>query len=49
MVTAAVLEIGAGTGYYTLDVANAIMSGGHLDILDLKQQMLDATVQRGTE
>jgi ubiquinone/menaquinone biosynthesis C-methylase UbiE len=40
------LEIGPGTGYYTLDVAIAVMPGGRLDILDFKQQMLDATVQR---
>ena len=43
------LEIGPGTGYYTLDVANAIMPGGRLDILDLEQQMLDATLQRAGE
>lgn len=40
------LEIGPGTGYYTLDVADAILPGGRLDILDLEQQMLDATAQR---
>ena len=41
------LEIGPGTGYYTLDVAGAIVPGGRLDILDLQQQMLDTTMQRG--
>jgi ubiquinone/menaquinone biosynthesis C-methylase UbiE len=43
------LEIGPGMGYYTLDVASAILPGGRLDILDLQQQMLDATMQRGGE
>jgi ubiquinone/menaquinone biosynthesis C-methylase UbiE len=43
------LEIGPGTGYYTLDVADALVPGGRLDILDLQQQMLDTTVQRGRD
>jgi ubiquinone/menaquinone biosynthesis C-methylase UbiE len=43
------LEIGPGTGYYTLDVANAIMPGGRLDILDIQRQMLETTVQRGSQ
>lgn len=40
-----VLEVGPGTGYYSLDVA-ATLSGGHLDIFDLQQEMLDHTMQR---
>jgi ubiquinone/menaquinone biosynthesis C-methylase UbiE len=43
------LEIGPGTGYYTLEVAESIVPGGRLDILDLQQQMLDTTVQRGAD
>ncbi len=43
------LEVGPGSGYYTLDVADAIGPSGRLDILDLQQQMLDTTVQRGRD
>jgi ubiquinone/menaquinone biosynthesis C-methylase UbiE len=38
-----VLEVGPGTGYYTLDVAR---SCGTLHIFDLQQEMLDHTVRR---
>jgi ubiquinone/menaquinone biosynthesis C-methylase UbiE len=41
-----VLEVGPGTGYYTLDVAEWIAPGGKLDILDLQQEMLDHTRER---
>jgi ubiquinone/menaquinone biosynthesis C-methylase UbiE len=40
-----VLEVGPGTGYYTLDVAGWIAPGG-LDIFDLQQEMLDDTLRR---
>ena len=40
------LEIGPGTGYYTLDVARR---AGTLDIFDLQQEMLDHTMQRAGE
>ena len=43
------LEIGPGTGYYTLDVADAIGPRGRLDILDVQQEMLDATLRRAGE
>ena len=39
-----VLEVGPGTGYYSLHVADWISPGGHLDIFDLQQQMLDHTM-----
>ena len=44
-----ILEIGPGTGYYTLDVAERISPGGALDILDLQQEMLDHTMRRAAE
>ena len=40
------LEVGPGTGYYTLDVADWISPGGQLDIFDLQQEMLDHTMRR---
>jgi ubiquinone/menaquinone biosynthesis C-methylase UbiE len=44
-----VLEVGPGTGYYTLDVADWIAPGGNLDIFDLQQEMLDHTMGRARE
>ncbi len=41
-----VLEIGPGTGYYSLDVAKALGSDGRLDLLDLQREMLDHTMRR---
>lgn len=46
------LEVGPGTGYYTLPVAEWLSWGtlrGYLDILDLQQEMLDHVVRRGRE
>lgn len=39
-----VLEIGPGTGYYSLHTADWISPGGSLEILDIEQRMLDHTV-----
>ena len=44
-----VLEVGPGTGYYTVDVANWLAPSGRLDILDLQQEMLDHTMRRVRE
>jgi len=44
-----VLEIGPGTGYYSLEMAEWISPAGHLDILDLQPRMLDHTMRRVTE
>jgi ubiquinone/menaquinone biosynthesis C-methylase UbiE len=45
-----VLEVGPGTGYYTLDIAEQIApDGGVLDILDLQQEMLDHTMRKASE
>jgi SAM-dependent methyltransferase len=44
-----ILEVGPGTGYYTLDVADQIKPDGELDILDLQQEMLDHTMRSAGE
>jgi SAM-dependent methyltransferase len=41
-----VLEVGPGTGYYTLSVARWLMPGGVLDVVDIQQEMLDHTMRR---
>ena len=43
-----VLEVGPGTGYYTIDVARELMPGGTLEVLDVQRQMLDHTMRRAT-
>ena len=40
------LEVGPGTGYYTLDVAESLQPGGSIDVFDLQQEMLDHTRRR---
>jgi SAM-dependent methyltransferase len=40
-----VLEVGPGTGYYSLPVARSL-GGGTLDVLDLRQEFLDHVVRR---
>lgn len=40
-----VLEVGPGTGYYTLPAAEWIGPDGRLDIFDLQQDMLDHTLR----
>jgi ubiquinone/menaquinone biosynthesis C-methylase UbiE len=42
------LEVGPGTGYYALDVAEWI-GAGRMDIFDLQQDMLDHTMRRAAE
>jgi SAM-dependent methyltransferase len=44
-----VLEIGPGTGYYTLDVAGWVAPAGRLDIFDVQQAMLDHSMRRAGE
>lgn len=44
-----ILEVGPGTGYYTLDVAEAVAPRGRVDIFDLQQEMLDHTMRRAAE
>jgi SAM-dependent methyltransferase len=44
-----VLEVGPGTGYYTLDVAEWVGEEGTVDILDIQREMLDHTMSRAGE
>ena len=44
-----VLEIGPGTGYYTLDIAEWVGPDGIVEIFDLQQEMLDHTMRRAGE
>jgi ubiquinone/menaquinone biosynthesis C-methylase UbiE len=44
-----VLEIGPGTGYYTLDLAEWTGPEGAIELLDLQQEMLDHTIRRARE
>ena len=44
-----VLEVGPGTGYYTLDVAEWVGPDGEVQILDVQQEMLDHTKGRADE
>jgi ubiquinone/menaquinone biosynthesis C-methylase UbiE len=44
-----VLEIGPGTGYYTLDLAEWVGAEGAVEIFDLQQEMLDHTIRRARE
>jgi ubiquinone/menaquinone biosynthesis C-methylase UbiE len=43
------LEVGPGTGYYSLPVAELLSPGGTLDVLDVQQEMLDHTLRRARE
>lgn len=44
-----VLEIGPGTGYYSLDLARAVAPDGRLDILDIQPEFLDHVMERARE
>jgi ubiquinone/menaquinone biosynthesis C-methylase UbiE len=44
-----VLEIGPGTGYYTLDLAGWLTPGGRVEIFDLQQEFLDHVMRRAAE
>jgi SAM-dependent methyltransferase len=41
-----ILEVGPGTGYYTLDVADWVKPDGEVEVLDVQQEMLDHTMRR---
>src|SRR5438477_9754950 len=43
-----VLELGPGTGYYSLEVA-ATLAGGRLDIFDISQEFLDDVMRQARE
>jgi ubiquinone/menaquinone biosynthesis C-methylase UbiE len=40
------LELGPGTGYYSLPAAEWVRPGGRLDLLDVQREMLDHTMRR---
>ena len=44
-----ILEVGPGTGYYSLPVARWLEPDGRLDVLDIQQEMLDHTLRRAAE
>lgn len=44
-----VLEIGPGTGYYTLDMAEWVGADGRIEIFDLQQEFLDHVMARAAE
>jgi len=44
-----ILEVGPGTGYYTLDVAEWVGPEGRIEILDVQQEMLDHTMRGAGE
>lgn len=44
-----VLEIGPGTGYYTLEMAEWVAPDGTVEIFDLQQEFLDHVMQRAAE
>jgi ubiquinone/menaquinone biosynthesis C-methylase UbiE len=43
------LEVGPGTGYYALPVAQWLAPGGTLEVLDVQREMLDHTLRRAAE
>jgi ubiquinone/menaquinone biosynthesis C-methylase UbiE len=43
------LEIGPGTGYYTLDMAEWVGPGGTVEIFDIQQEFLDHTLLRAEQ
>lgn len=44
-----ILEVGPGTGYYALPMAEWLAPGGTLELLDLQREMLDHTLRRAAE
>lgn len=44
-----VLEIGPGTGYYTLDMAEWVAPSGTVEIFDLQQEFLDHVMRRAAD
>lgn len=44
-----ILEIGPGTGYYTLELAEWVGPEGRVEIFDLQQEFLDHTMVRARE
>jgi len=43
------LEVGPGTGYYSLPVAGWLSPVGRLDVVDIQEEMLDHTMRRARD
>jgi len=44
-----VLELGVGTGYYSLDLASWVGPNGTIELFDIQQEMLDHVMERAAE
>ena len=44
-----ILELGVGTGYYSLDLAEWVGSGGTIELFDIQEEMLDHVMGRAGE
>ena len=44
-----ILEVGPGTGYYSLDVAERLRPDGTLELLDVQRKFLDHVLERAAE
>jgi len=44
-----ILEVGVGTGYYSLDLAEWVGAAGTVELFDLQQEMLDHVIERADE
>lgn len=44
-----ILELGVGTGYYTLDIAEWVGPEGTVELFDLQQEFLDHVLRRAAE
>lgn len=44
-----VLEVGVGTGYYSLDLAEWVGEAGRVELFDLQPEMLDHVMERARE
>jgi ubiquinone/menaquinone biosynthesis C-methylase UbiE len=44
-----ILEVGVGTGYYSLDLAEWVGGSGRVELFDLQREMLDHVMKRAEE
>jgi ubiquinone/menaquinone biosynthesis C-methylase UbiE len=44
-----ILELGVGTGYYSLDLAEWVGPSGRIELFDIQQEMLDHVMARASE
>jgi ubiquinone/menaquinone biosynthesis C-methylase UbiE len=44
-----ILEVGVGTGYYSLDLAEWVAPGGRLELFDLQREFLDHVMRAAAE